>query len=179
MLRPLPSWNRGVGFRSRLEARWSRFLDTMGIPWEYEPQGYNLGDDTRYLADFWLPSLDVYAEVKPHGVPLDIAVAKCRALARGKGKRVVLLVGAPGENTYYANVYGDHDGDRLLMENGVFAECPRCDGIGIVGECGWVEIGQHACRERAKPLHTPSASPRIFGAYIAAQNGEYDKRTGA
>lgn len=65
----------GCRFRSRLEARWAVFFDHLGIPWEYEQQGFELawrlsawGDDDmpsiRYLPDFWLPGLGVWAEVK-------------------------------------------------------------------------------------------------------------------
>lgn len=61
----------GCRFRSRLEARWAVFFDTLGIRWEYEPQGFaatyrlSLGAGTfPYLPDFWLPSLGIWAEVK-------------------------------------------------------------------------------------------------------------------
>lgn len=30
---------KGYLFRSRLEARWAVFFDTLGIQWEYEPEG--------------------------------------------------------------------------------------------------------------------------------------------
>jgi len=43
---------RGYRFRSRLEARWAVFFDTLGLPWEYEPEGFELGDGLRYLPDF-------------------------------------------------------------------------------------------------------------------------------
>lgn len=45
---------KGYKFRSRLEARWAIFFDSMGIQWEYEPEGYVLEDGTLYLPDFWL-----------------------------------------------------------------------------------------------------------------------------
>jgi hypothetical protein len=64
----------GCRFRSRLEARWAVFFDQMKIRWEYEAQGFEVSrrcylsgaydDMFRYLPDFWLPDLDVYAEVK-------------------------------------------------------------------------------------------------------------------
>jgi len=54
---------KGYRFRSRLEARWAVFFDTLGIPWKYEDQGYEREIDTvdgtktaRYLPDFYLPS---------------------------------------------------------------------------------------------------------------------------
>ncbi len=30
------------GFRSRQEARWAVFFNSMGVPWEYEKEGYEL-----------------------------------------------------------------------------------------------------------------------------------------
>lgn len=61
----------GCRFRSRLEARWAVFFDTARIKWQYEPQGFELpwrlsGRDgtIRYLPDFWLPELRLWAEVK-------------------------------------------------------------------------------------------------------------------
>lgn len=51
-------------FRSRLEARWAVFFDRLGIAWEYEPQGYVLGNGESYLPDFWLPGLHLWVEVK-------------------------------------------------------------------------------------------------------------------
>lgn len=39
----IPTMYKGIQFRSRLEARWAVFFDTLGIKWEYEPQGYEIG----------------------------------------------------------------------------------------------------------------------------------------
>lgn len=55
---------KGYRFRSRLEARWAVFFDALGIQWEYEPEGFELPDGTRYLPDFWLPRLQTYIEIK-------------------------------------------------------------------------------------------------------------------
>ncbi len=55
----------GCRFRSRLEARWAVFFDSISTPWFYEPQGYTVGPDaTPYLPDFWLPEFDLWVEVK-------------------------------------------------------------------------------------------------------------------
>lgn len=55
----------GCHFRSRIEARWAVFFDTLGIEWHYEPQGYLIGDNqATYLPDFWLPQMKIWAEVK-------------------------------------------------------------------------------------------------------------------
>lgn len=44
----------GYRFRSRLEARWAVFFDALHVPYEYEPEGFDLGDGTYYLPDFRL-----------------------------------------------------------------------------------------------------------------------------
>jgi hypothetical protein len=53
---------KGYRFRSRLEARWAVFFETLGIPWKYENEGYEKEVNTvqgtrtmRYLPDFFLP----------------------------------------------------------------------------------------------------------------------------
>ena len=43
---------KGYRFRSRLEARWAVFFDALGLQWEYEPEGYDLGEAGWYLPDF-------------------------------------------------------------------------------------------------------------------------------
>lgn len=57
---------KGYKFRSRLEARWAVFFDAGGIKWEYEPQGFECEDGTRYLPDFYLPEERMWCEVKPN-----------------------------------------------------------------------------------------------------------------
>lgn len=75
MLQPIPTKYKGYVFRSRLEARWAVFFDACGVEWEYEPEGYDLGDGVHYLPDFLLHNVtinhgiykkgcDIYVEVK-------------------------------------------------------------------------------------------------------------------
>jgi hypothetical protein len=52
-IKPIETRYAGHRFRSRLEARWAVFFTTLGIRWEYEPQGY-IVDGTPYLPDFKL-----------------------------------------------------------------------------------------------------------------------------
>jgi hypothetical protein len=53
-LQAIPTRYAGCHFRSRLEARWAVFFDTLGCRWEYEPQGFNLPNTGPYLPDFWV-----------------------------------------------------------------------------------------------------------------------------
>lgn len=63
-IKPIETVYNGYKFRSRLEARWAVFFDTLGIDYEYEKEGFELCDGTKYLPDFWLPTLDCWFEVK-------------------------------------------------------------------------------------------------------------------
>lgn len=55
----------GYRFRSRLEARWAVFFDTLGIEYEYEPEGFDLGEAGWYLPDFYLRKQNLWLEIKP------------------------------------------------------------------------------------------------------------------
>ena len=63
-VRPIESRYAGCRFRSRLEARWAVFFDEMGIPWQYEPEGFTFSDGRNYLPDFLLPECATWVEVK-------------------------------------------------------------------------------------------------------------------
>ena len=54
----------GYHFRSRLEARWAVFFDSLEIPFRYEPEGFDL-DGIWYLPDFYLPKHRCWIEIKP------------------------------------------------------------------------------------------------------------------
>ena len=74
-IKPVETIYNGYRFRSRLEARWAVFFDSLGVDYEYEPEGYELGNGERYLPDFRVKCygkrgdkesdpFDLYIEVK-------------------------------------------------------------------------------------------------------------------
>lgn len=70
----------GYRFRSRLEARWAVFFDSVGIQYEYEPDGFEVvasdNEVYRYLPDFYLPEFNVYVEIKPNLIKLEEELTK-------------------------------------------------------------------------------------------------------
>lgn len=60
MIKPIETEYKGYRFRSRLEARWAVFFDACGVKWEYEPEGFDLGDGLYYLPDFLLHNVYTY-----------------------------------------------------------------------------------------------------------------------
>ena len=93
---------KGCRFRSRLEARYAVFFDALGMEWHYEPEGFELEHYGRYLPDFYLPQIDMWAEVKAK--PFDINERnKAFALSSGTNKPVIQLTSMP-EPHYFAFV---------------------------------------------------------------------------
>lgn len=64
MVTPIETRYSGCLFRSRLEARWAVFMDTLGLKWRYEPEGFKLPDGTCYLPDFYVEGIG-WLEIKP------------------------------------------------------------------------------------------------------------------
>lgn len=70
-IKPIETVAYGRRFRSRLEARYAVFLTTLGLRWEYEPEGFKLPSGW-YLPDFCLPDVPdmnghkgIWIEIKP------------------------------------------------------------------------------------------------------------------
>lgn len=85
---------KGYRFRSRLEARWAVFFDKLGVAWEYEPEGFDLGAAGRYLPDFWLPKEELWIEIKPLW-PTAEEKKKAHSLHDWSKKPVMFLIGTP------------------------------------------------------------------------------------
>lgn len=86
----------GFLFRSRLEARWAVFFDSLGIEWSYEPEGFEFKDGTRYLPDFYLPKFNVYVEIKPTELtPEEIHKLDC--FQEESCGAIIWFVGLPGQ----------------------------------------------------------------------------------
>lgn len=89
-IKAIPTFYKGVYFRSRLEARWAVIFDRLGIDWHYETEGYDIqideGITIRYLPDFQLRGGSIrcpdplFVEVKGNMQPDD--ALKIEAFAR-------------------------------------------------------------------------------------------------
>lgn len=99
-MQPVETRYRGYRFRSRLEARWAVFFDALGIKWEYEAEGFDLGALGWYLPDFWLVDMKMWVEVKPEAAsPLE--KEKVYKLSALRQEFVLLIEGYPGYDEKY------------------------------------------------------------------------------
>lgn len=98
-IKPIETHYNGFRFRSRLEARWAVFFDAANIEYDYEVEGFELGEGKRYLPDFYLPKFKTYVEIKRKGLPeieRKEAKQKCESLLLSKdGVCALYLEGDP------------------------------------------------------------------------------------
>lgn len=103
---PIETHYKGCRFRSRLEARWAVFFDVLGITWEYEKEGYDLGEAGWYLPDFWLPEQKCWIEIKGQE-PTRNEIDKTYEIAEHTGYVAYILCGSIPEPGSTVKTYGD------------------------------------------------------------------------
>lgn len=129
--RVLPTRFGGRLFRSRTEARWAVFFHTLGVRWEYEPEGYAL-DSGAYLPDFYIPAWDSFFEVKSWAEISRFEKHCKRALQLRRAANVAgsyVIFGAP--ELLQCSAIFDWDGVYIathIGENGPIRGAPVIDG---------------------------------------------------
>lgn len=163
MIEPIQTHYDGHCFRSRAEARWAVFFNKMGIPYDYEKDGYAL-EGKPYLPDFWLPEHNYWIEIKGQ-LSTEEEQQKARCLATASGYDVFIFWGKiPLPNNFIEEFCTDeakmripkHDGSwgngrsalaffahpKINMNSGSFHQPIRqdyshwwteCDECGLVG----------------------------------------------
>lgn len=115
----------GYKFRSRLEARWAVFFDALGIKWEYEPEGFDLGGGVYYLPDFKVTSNDGFIrwyEIKGVG-------ATCEKFS--KFQDILFSTGSLISDPRADMLIGDPYSNLVEPKNRNHGLCPRCGMIGL------------------------------------------------
>ena len=111
-IKAIETYYNGYHFRSRLEARWAVFFDHLGVKYEYEKEGYDLGKAGWYLPDFWLPMHKKWSAAEKHpgaGYWLEIKginpskeeIGKLQQLAIQSSHHALLAVGIPGSSGFF------------------------------------------------------------------------------
>jgi hypothetical protein len=159
-LKPIQTNYNGYLFRSRLEARWAVFFDELGLEYLYETEGYEFEDKTKYLPDFYLPTVStsasaiggLWVEVKGVNNVGENSVKNLINLCNMTQHPGILVAGDPMENVLLAECKSSSAGDGgawwICGETGsyevsdpaefaildgpyIFCLCPWCGKIGI------------------------------------------------
>lgn len=188
----------GARFRSRLEARWAVFLDSLALPWSYEPEGFELPSGKRYLPDFYLPSLDLWLEIKPrlqqisydhpsgegwekfvecfypatfasrHAEKMVLFDSSCEP-----SKNAVMLCGEPGPVEAYSE-RNSYEGFVPWDCSYYWCECPDCGALGVQfdGRSGRNKHTPGCQHEHSDKTYGTNGS-RLRGAYAAARSARF------
>jgi hypothetical protein len=181
---------KGYRFRSRIEARWAVFFDTLGVRWEYEKEGYELANGARYLPDFWLPDLECFVEVKG-AEPTDDEHNLAHLLREESGSPVVIVHGEVSSGPWpcYAHDIGhDSGGNWDGLVRWFVCECgkPKVswgDGchVAVNGRtwaslphwCGWdTSYSIDACGPKFPEYLAVSSTSRAVNAARSARFGK-------
>ncbi len=117
-LKSIETKYNGYIFRSRLEARWAIYFDYVGIKWEYEIDGFEFPDKTKYIPDFWFPEQKHWAEVKAQEFN-ESETHKAHNITRWTGKPLIKLIGSPEDKEYSVIEYlGENKGKHVWTTTG-------------------------------------------------------------
>lgn len=178
---------KGYRFRSRLEARWAVFFDALGVPYEYEPQGFNLGGRS-YLPDFWLPVQGCWIEIKGQE-PDARESALAEELAKQRRQPVYVLFGPIPLPTDDTLSYDGNEPAFLFDPQGwdcchKWCECLSCGRVGLEFEGRAGRLHQHVDGPRCKWFdeqpryddYAPGglATPRLIRAYEAGRGARFE-----
>lgn len=135
MMRVIETIYCGYRFRSRLEARWAVYFDTIGLKWEYEKEGFRFKNDITYLPDFWLPQVRMWAEIKPEKfTPKELQKAKLLVLESNYS--CLLLEGVPEVKPYFYLSFLDYINDDIEMIDCALSGCYLHEGR-FFSSLGW------------------------------------------
>jgi len=187
-MRPIETRYNGYLFRSRLEARWAVFFETLGWQYTYEPEGFVLPDGTWYLPDFFLPAFGVWVEIKPQ--PPTEAQRQIAWQFAMQGLRYYLLYGPCASRDHGAYWVEEADDDTTLLPEdrfetidahvAMFSSCPQCPAsvwlVDWYGRNGYGGACWSACRPQCTFDERGWESARFERAYTAARSARFEQR---
>lgn len=190
-IKPIETVFNGCRYRSRMEARWAVFMDTMHIPFVYEPEAYMI-DGQGYLPDFYLEDQDAFFEIKSPTAPSS-AWRKLVGLVRLTGKTGFLMRRPPVAPPDFSVRYDEEAGAimfckmELSMPDGIqpggevgedspylWCECPRCGRTELQfdGRADRIKCGCQKSPHGDKGYN--AWSPRLLRAYNYASGYRFE-----
>ena len=173
-IRAIETVYAGYRFRSRLEARWAVFFDALGIEYDYEPEGFDLGEAGWYLPDFFLNSvyirghsIGVWFEVK--GVePTNIEKQKATSLGRELKQGVVI---ACGDQSAGPDPHGRSEMFQFWPFWDNCMEFMKCEGCGLL-KTEYAESNYAYCPKCGGNAN--NEHPDIVHAALAAKQARFE-----
>lgn len=180
MIKPIETVYKGYRLRSRLEARWAVFYDALKIEWQYEPEGFDLGEAGWYLPDFYLPQLRCWIEIKPEMPkynPHDSAVIKADAFSKLINAPLFLFFGNIPYPDPSKAPESDRDSSHLFFAGGWdsyywWCRCNNCGQLGIEFEGRSARLSCNCYGDSDKERNYDA--PELVKAYEAARQARFE-----
>lgn len=181
-IKPIETVYRGYRFRSRLEARWAVFFDTLGIKWEYEKEGYTI-NGVGYLPDFWLPAQQCWFEVKGSAEAVQANYNLYQSFCGEIGPLVVFTT--PDINIAGTKfILDDHESNGGYTTDEVEWYCCPEFGFQLSLRCSYrctvfsqgyeATVSVCASCDVGENTRHDSTHPRLFAAYAAARQARFE-----
>jgi hypothetical protein len=167
MVKAIDTEYNGYRFRSRLEARWAVFFNSLRIKYRYEIEGFDL-DGVYYLPDFWLPHIvpelsadgwGLWVEIKP--LPInDDELKKVVSLVEKTKHNALVFQGDPWPDEY-----------QVLKVSGTHFTPPRqFGGLSFASEdSGYIHL-----RSPSFSSYPAAVGGDLQGAYKAARQARFE-----
>lgn len=177
-MKAIETFYRGNLFRSRIEARWAVFFSTLGIPYEYEKEGFEL-ERINYLPDFWLPIQKCWIEIKGEK-PTQNEIDKGLLLHDATGNNVFIFYGQipypDPEQSHSVSSSFAFLGNSIDLDYW-WCECPHCSALDIqyYGRSGRIvccATNEENNKEDRKNYSFDS--PRLLEAYYEARIARFE-----
>jgi len=136
-IKAIQTYYNGYHFRSRTEARWAVFFDNANIRYQYEPEGYELSDGTRYLPDFYHPESNTFFECK--GIMSDDDYDKITTFQKDMG--VAVVIGYSDMTFQASHDWSEDEFEIAVKDESYIIECPNCGRVFFL-----TSGGSYACR---------------------------------
>lgn len=184
-IKPIETVYNGYRFRSRLEARWAVFFDAAGIKYEYEPEGFELPDGTKYLPDFYFQDEDIYVEVKPIRNNATEEIMKALKIVSEYNKLLLVLRDIPFDEKcnvwwfpiyFYHPVMEDISGCRISFLQNAYGKIRVCRDFYVGNRCK-LYPDRHAIEEEAIAINDIELEPKSDNFVPFTVRDFYDNKT--
>lgn len=160
-------------FRSRLEARYAVFFNSLGLSYQYEPEGFKLNGHL-YLPDFKLPTIPLWVEVKgqePTGIE-ELLISMLAGHTGIRGTIVGPLETFSDEYEKFHTIFFEDGGEDFPY---FFCECVHCGSIGFQfdGRSARINCCDSNRQSKGDKAYN-SESPRIINAYRKAMQARFE-----
>ncbi len=163
-------------------------MKMLNVRYEYEKEGYDLGNLGWYLPDFWLPDHNSWLEIKGQP-PTANEIDKCKALALGTMKVVylscatvpsssdILADGLEPIHQYSPALFMGEQRKWIEYGTAVWCCCPNCGVVGLANSGDGMDLSrQGLCCCSFDPYKTVTTYDNIImlHCYNEAREARFD-----